>query len=75
MENGMTKGDLLRMIGFMAVCVSIAWAAQIIGLGYSDSAFGRLLWLVAAGSVCGAGVGLVLTAGAVAEDEAATAAA
>ena len=70
MENGMTTADLVRLIGLMGVGVGIAWAVQILGF-YEGSAVGRLMWVIAAASFSGAGVGLVLTAGSLVDDEAA----
>ena len=63
MENGKTQGDLMRLTGVMAVFVGIAWAIQILGLSQDPGVVGRLLWTLAAASVSGAGVGLVVTAG------------
>ena len=32
MDNGViTTSDLLRLIGFMGVCVGLAWALQVLG--------------------------------------------
>ena len=61
MENGMRKSDLVRMVGFMAICVGLAWAVQIIGLSHDGTVVGRLMWVLAAASVCGAGSGLIVT--------------
>ena len=68
MENGMTTADLVRLIGMMGVGVGIAWAIQILGFP-AGTAISRLMWVVAAASVSGAGVGLVLTAGSLVDDE------
>ena len=70
MENGKTNSDLLRLIGFMTVCVGIAWAVQTLGFSQEATLTGRLLWTIAAAAVSGAGVGLVLTAGSMPEAEA-----
>ncbi len=72
MDNGMTTADLLRLIGLMSVFVGIAWAIQILGFPVGSTA-SRLMWVMAAGSVSGAGVGLVLTAGSLADDSEAVA--
>ena len=70
MENGMTTADLVRLIGLMGVGVGIAWAVQIVGFPVG-TAVSRLMWVMAAASFSGAGVGLVLTAGSLVDDGAA----
>ena len=62
MENGMTNDGLLRMIGFMTICVGIAWVAQILGLSQEGTTISRFVWVMAAASVSGAGAGLVVIA-------------
>lgn len=69
MENGMARNDLLRMVGVMAIFVGIAWAIQIFGFSHGPVALARLMWVVAAAAICGAGAGLVLTAGTMRETE------
>ena len=69
MENGMTTADLVRLIGFVGVGVGIAWAVQILGFPVG-TAVSRLMWVMAAASVSGAGVGLVLTSGSLDNGEA-----
>ena len=61
MINGAGTADLIRLIGLMSVGVGIAWAVQIIGFPVGTAA-SRLMWVLAAASFSGAGVGLVLTA-------------
>ena len=40
MDNGtITSGNLLRLIGIMAIGVGVAWALQTIGFGGDASAF------------------------------------
>ena len=73
MENGKTRSDLLRLTGVMTIGVGIAWAVQILGLGHDPDMIGRLMWTLAAASVSGAGVGLVVTAGNLPEVQAARA--
>ena len=69
METGKTQTDLLRLIGVLAVCVGVAWAIQILGISSDATVVGRLLWTLAAASVCGAGVGLMVTAGSLSDAE------
>ncbi len=69
MENGKSQSDMLRLIGALAVCVGVAWAVQILGLNSDATVVGRLIWTLAAASVSGAGVGLLLTAGKMTETE------
>ena len=56
------------MIGFMTVFVGIAWALQILGFSEHTSAMSQLAWVIAAASISGAGVGLVVTAGGLPEE-------
>ena len=63
MDNGMATNGLLRMVGVMAICVGIAWLVQIFGFSHGPDAVSRLIWFLAAASVSGAGVGLVVAAG------------
>ena len=72
MENGMTKSDLVRMVGFMGICVGLAWAVQILGLSHDGSVVGRLVWVLAAATVSGAGVGLIFTSSALQDSDGAT---
>ena len=59
MENStVTSGNLLRLMGFMGVCVGIAWALQVLGFD-GASTISRLLWVLAAASIAGAGVGFI----------------
>ena len=52
--------DLIRLVGFMGICVGMAWALQIAGFDDHGSAFSRFLWVMAAASIAGAGAGLVM---------------
>ena len=68
MENGKSAGDMLRFIGFVTVCVGLAWAVQVIGFG-DAAGVGRFLWVMAAAVVCGGGVGLVVASNGLGEAE------
>ncbi len=70
MENGKSAGDLLRFVGFATVCVGLAWAVQVLGFG-DAAGYGRFMWVMAAATVCGSGVGLIVASNAVVESEAA----
>ncbi len=72
MENGKTAGDLLCLVGFMTICVGLAWAVQVVGFG-NTSGVERIMWVLAAATVCGAGVGLVVTSSSLPDAEAAVA--
>lgn len=73
MDNAtMTGSDLLRLVGFMGIMVGLAWALQILGFG-DQSAMGRLVWVLAAASISGAGVGLVVASGTLPTAQTATA--
>ena len=68
MENGKSAGDMLRFIGFATVCVGLAWAVQVLGFG-DAAGLGRFMWVMAAATVCGSGVGLVVASNALTEPE------
>ena len=68
-DNGMATSGLLRMVGVMAICVGIAWVVQIFGFSHGPTAFSRLIWVVAAASISGAGAGLVVAAGSLPQPE------
>ena len=57
-----TGGNLLRIVGFMGICVGAAWALQALGFG-GEGSFGRLMWILASASIAGAGTGMVIAAG------------
>ena len=57
-----TSGNLLRIVGFMGICVGAAWALQVLGFG-GEGSFGRLMWVVASASIAGAGTGMIVAAG------------
>lgn len=62
MENGaITAGYLLRLIGFFGICVGIAWAVQTLGFGH-ETLGAKLMWVVAAATMSGAGAGLIVAA-------------
>ncbi len=60
MENGaVTAGYLLRLIGFFGIAVGLAWAVQTLGFGH-ETVGAKLMWVVAAASMSGAGAGLIV---------------
>ena len=62
MDNGtINAGYLLRLVGFFGIAIGIAWAVQTLGFGHEAIA-SRLMWAIAAASVSGAGVGLIVAA-------------
>ena len=60
MQNGIKINDLLRLIGVMAVAVAAAWVVQVLDFGGS-STLGKLMWVISAATVAGAGTGLIFT--------------
>ena len=63
MENGaITAGYLLRLVGFFGIAVGIAWAAQTLGFGH-ETIGAKLMWVVAAATMSGAGAGLIVASG------------
>ncbi len=62
MTDESNSSSLLRMIGFMAICVGAIWALQILAFGDGEEVMTRLTWVLAAASVAGAGAGLVFAA-------------
>ena len=59
MDNGaITAGYLLRLIGFFGVAVGVAWAVQTLGFGH-ETVGAKLMWVLAAAGISGAGVGLI----------------
>ena len=71
MENGKSAGDMLRLVGFATVCVGLAWAVQVLGFG-DATGLGRFMWVMAAATVCGSGVGMVVASNALVEPQTAT---
>ena len=59
MTNEANGPSLLRMIGFMAICVGAVWALQIFAFGEAGSVLTRLTWMLGAASIAGAGAGLI----------------
>ena len=60
MENGAaTAGYLLRLTGFFGIAIGVAWAAQTLGFGH-ETIGAKLMWVVAAASMSGAGAGLIV---------------
>ena len=57
-----TSGNLLRLIGIMAIGIGAAWALQILAFSGDNTAFGRMLWIVAAAVMAGGGSGLLIAA-------------
>lgn len=68
MGNGTINNGLLRLIGFMAICVGVMWALQILGFGHT-TAYSRFLWVMGAALVAGAGTGLIAASGLLTETE------
>ena len=64
MENAANtnSSNLLRIVGFMGICVGAAWALQVLGFG-GQASFGRLMWVLASASIAGAGTGMIVAAG------------
>ena len=58
MTNEANGPSLLRMIGFMAICVGVVWALQILAFG-DAGAISRMSWILGAASIAGAGAGLI----------------
>ena len=74
MDNGtIDSGNLFRLIGIMAIGVGLAWALQTVGFGGEASAFNKMMWVVAAASVAGAGFGLIVASGGLSAEGAKTA--
>jgi hypothetical protein len=60
MENGaVTAGYLLRLTGVFGIAIGIAWAVQTLGFGH-EAIGAKLMWVVAAASMSGAGAGLIV---------------
>ena len=64
MENAANtnSSNLLRMVGFMGICVGVAWALQVFGFAGQASS-GRLIWVLASASIAGAGTGMIVAVG------------
>lgn len=62
MTNELNGSSLLRMIGFMAICVGVVWAMQILAFGDAGAAIARLSWVLGASAIAGAGAGLIFAA-------------
>ena len=63
MENETnTSSNLLRIVGFMGICVGAAWALQVLGFG-GEGSVGRLMWVLASATIAGAGTGMIVAAG------------
>lgn len=62
MTNEANGPSLLRMIGFMAICVGAIWALQILAFGESGATLVRMSWVLGAASIAGAGAGLIFAA-------------
>ncbi len=74
MNNANAGGrGLLRLIGYMSMCVGMAWALQVLGFSGEGSAFSRFLWVMAAASIAGAGAGLVMASSVIQQGEGAPA--
>ncbi len=73
MTNEANGPSLLRMIGFMAICVGAVWALQILAFGESGATLMRMTWVLGAASIAGAGVGLIFAASSLPEAQGAKA--
>ena len=62
MTNEPNGLSLLRLIGFMAICVGAVWALQILAFGDAGAVVSRLTWVLGAASIAGAGAGLIFAA-------------
>ncbi len=62
MTNEANGPSLLRMIGFMAICVGAVWALQILAFGEAGGVLTRLTWVLGAAAIAGAGSGLIFVA-------------
>ncbi len=62
MTNEANGPSLLRMIGCMAICVSVIWALQILAFGEAGGVLTRLSWVLGAAAIAGAGAGLIFVA-------------
>ena len=69
MDNGVSKTDLLRLIGCMAVCVGVAWAIQVLGFGGDGTALGRMMWVLGAASIAGGGSGAIYASAALGDED------
>ena len=59
-----TRSNMLRLLGLMAMGIGAAWILQVVGFGGDNSAETRLVWVFAAASIAGAGAGLLIAAAA-----------
>ena len=73
MTNEANGPSLLRMIGFMAICVGAIWALQILAFGEAGSVLMRLTWVLGAASIAGAGAGLIFASSSLTEAQVAKA--
>ena len=62
MTNEANGPGLLRMIGFMAICVGAVWALQILAFGETGGVLTKLSWVLGAAAIAGAGAGLIFVA-------------
>ena len=70
MDNGIiTTSDLLRLTGIMSVCVGAAWAVQVLGFGSDSVGFHKLMWILGAAAIAGAGVGTIYTSRQLGDDD------
>jgi hypothetical protein len=60
-----TRSNMLRLLGLMAMGIGAAWVLQVVGFGPDNSAETRMVWVLAAASIAGAGAGLLVAAGAI----------
>ena len=55
-----TSSNLFRLTGIMAMGIGAAWALQVLGFDGDATAFTRMIWVLAAASIAGAGAGLMI---------------
>jgi hypothetical protein len=72
-DGAIAKSDLLRMVGLMSVGIGLAWAYQILALAGDASGFDRMMWVLAAATIAGAGVGTLYTSSALRDQDGARA--
>ena len=64
-----TSSNLLRLIGIMAMGIGAAWALQVLGFDGDATAFSRMIWVLAAATMAGAGAGLLIASNGLPEAE------
>jgi hypothetical protein len=54
--------NTLRLIGFTAIGVGMAWVCQVFATGKQVASTGQLMWMLAAAVISGAGAGTIYAA-------------